>query len=376
MREVDEEILAREYDEAEGHPDIWLRERLGVSCSNVNTLAEEVLADFDEHRFGIGWWAPEPGTRRRILIADCLYQAIAGLHDNLVEAKLHLLELADCHEQLNCVMENAVSGNPRNGVRVKHPRPRRPLDQLPKRFATLHVVGITRALNSVLDCMAAAIVGIAGVPTPIQGAGYGGVLRYLRDPRNNLHPAQQELREAILRHERNAGPDGWCKWVRAFRNMAVHRGRRLVVSHLVQRTPLLLDARGAVIVRADTVPVLPSEPGWSDIQAMLGSRDAQLSEPAETTLGGAMTAIRHLANQTAADLVTLWKHRRKNPGLLRQPRAQWPDVRSRPTSFEGFAPGTAPSTMDTMTGHDSVLVRFKAAALDDANRHRWDTEFD
>ena len=43
-------------------------------------------------------------------------------------------------------------------------------------MSTLHVVGSLRALNSVLDCLAAGIVGISALPLDIQRAGFGAVI--------------------------------------------------------------------------------------------------------------------------------------------------------------------------------------------------------
>jgi hypothetical protein len=102
-------LLSEPYPDRDDHPDRWLADRLGVRLPNADALASEMLGDLDTNVFGIGWWAPALGTRRRIYVADCLYQAISSVGANLVEAKLHLLELADASEGQNRVMANSVS---------------------------------------------------------------------------------------------------------------------------------------------------------------------------------------------------------------------------------------------------------------------------
>ena len=51
--------------------------------------------DLDERVFGVGWWAPHPGTSRRILISDHLFTCVRCVEANLIEARLHLIEAMD-----------------------------------------------------------------------------------------------------------------------------------------------------------------------------------------------------------------------------------------------------------------------------------------
>lgn len=169
MLRDDLDRLSVNYEDRDDHPDEWLRDRLGVACPQSQELCREILADLDPKAFGIGWWAPHPGTARRILISDCLYQALSSVTSNLVEAKLHLLELRDWYDRQNQVMADAIVVDySTDSPRVRHPRPASAIDQLPGYMSTLHVVGCLRALNSVLDCLAAAVVGVAAFPLNIQ----------------------------------------------------------------------------------------------------------------------------------------------------------------------------------------------------------------
>jgi len=73
---------------------------LGVEIPAWDALEERIFADLAEDApYGIRWWAPHPGTSRRILISDQLYACTAGVSTNLVEAGIHLLELLDAIER-------------------------------------------------------------------------------------------------------------------------------------------------------------------------------------------------------------------------------------------------------------------------------------
>ena len=45
---------------------------------------DRILADPTDAPYGVGWWAPHPGTSRRILMSDLLYACTASVSTNLV----------------------------------------------------------------------------------------------------------------------------------------------------------------------------------------------------------------------------------------------------------------------------------------------------
>ena len=65
----------------------------------------------DRARLLLGWWAPYPGTSRRILISDHLYNCVRSVETNLVEARLHLIEAMDFWERESDFHARAVSMN-------------------------------------------------------------------------------------------------------------------------------------------------------------------------------------------------------------------------------------------------------------------------
>ena len=90
MTRADVERLGREY--AAGEPrDGRLARALQVEVPVWRQLTDDILEDLDEHVLGVGWWAPGPGTSRRILISDHLYNCARSVETTLIEARLHFL---------------------------------------------------------------------------------------------------------------------------------------------------------------------------------------------------------------------------------------------------------------------------------------------
>ena len=111
MRKEDNEKFQQPYAAAAPVDDRFA-DALGVSLPALRELHREVFADFDETAYGVGWWTSHSGTSRRILISDQLLMCIAGIEINLVEARLHLLELADFDEREDHVVAHAGEARP------------------------------------------------------------------------------------------------------------------------------------------------------------------------------------------------------------------------------------------------------------------------
>jgi hypothetical protein len=179
-----------------------------------------ILADLDPEQFGIGWWATQLRPKRRIFIGDCMYQAVASIDDNIVEAKLHLLQLQHWYDEESRQNADVIFADPDTGKpRVRVSPPTSAMDQLPSTMSTLHVVGSLQSLNTALDCLAGAIVGVCALPVDLQRASYGGVIAFLdgrvRPKPNEIH---SEFGRALSRRVANSGPAGWLGWMRQFRN--------------------------------------------------------------------------------------------------------------------------------------------------------------
>jgi hypothetical protein len=158
MRPTDLARLNAPYPEDTDPPEAAAMAALGIELPHWTTLETDIFADFTEQPpYGIGWWAPGPGTSRRILIADQLYCCTASVAGNMTEAALHWLEFLDAAERDSARFADAVqieNGRPT----ISAPRPRSPLDQLAPELVRVHYAGIVRALASALDCLAGVVI--------------------------------------------------------------------------------------------------------------------------------------------------------------------------------------------------------------------------
>ncbi len=326
--------------------------------------------------YGIAWWAPYPGTSRRILIGDQLYACMQSTRDNLIEAGLHWLEFLDCADRESDRLAYAV--NIENGeFVVKAPRRQSPLEDVGLELVRLHVAGMVRALAGALDCMAGSIIGVVALPTRILRADFGVVRSMLRKIAEKS-PGEGQVIQADFGKKLESlidasGASGWLDWALAFRNMLVHRGRRLEVGQFVPRQPMLYGPDGTPVPRVRVITHLPRDPGRSDVEVFLQPTESPvLTEDAEQTLGGLLKSTRELVDTIAGELLELWKWRKANPHKLPQPAAQWPNgVSTESTSFAGYAPGSFNYSPTMMMTHPVVVHRMRAAALDDKARPQW-----
>lgn len=376
MRREDEEALQQPYPETTPIPERFA-DRLGVVLPSVRELQREVFADFDDKAHGIGWWAPHPGTSRRILISDHLLMCVGSIETNLLEAQLHLLELRDFDEQEDRIIAHAVTHDHQGRPSIKMPARESASQDLPIYMAALHVAGFFRAVGSALDCLGAAIVGVLALPISILRADVDkavGALDKINAPSTDGEKAQAAFRADFATLVASAGPPGWLRWATDYRNMLVHRGRRLQLSLLGRRGAVLHGADGRPIMLARSIRQLAQDPGLSDVEALFSTAATApvLTEDATTTLDGIMTSARALGDATSAALVHVWKKRRAEPALLDQPKAQWRDGRSSSScGFAGYKPGSIPFNADALFSDDTFGRRLRTGALDTVGKKKW-----
>lgn len=379
MRTADIERLSRPYADDTDQPLAEPALELGVEIPKWKQLELAVLEDLSTQApYGIAWWAPHPGTSRRILISDQLYACTRSVLDNMVESALHLLEALDWSDRESDRLANVVSVE--NGkLVVKMPRPQNPLEALGNQMVRLHVAGAVRALAGALDCTAGTIIGVLALPTSILKADFG-VLRSLLKKVVATASTEGERVQAIFGAKfegliSSVGPEGWLEWALAFRNMLVHRGRRIELGQFVQRTPVLYGPEGQPVLRARRVTHLPRDPGRSDVEVFLdASSTPLLTESDDQTLYGLIESTKSFVEGIGQELGEVWNWRRTHPDSLPQPKRQWPDGPStESTGFSGYAPGSFKYSPSMMTTHPVVFKRMRASALDDEARSRWKT---
>lgn len=376
MRSEDLARLNNPYPEHVEPTDADARSAIGVKLPNWIALQYEIFADFTEHPpYGIGWWAPDPGTSRRILISDQLYCCLDSVVNNMIEASLHWLEYLDARDRDNARLAHAVKMTPAGPV-FDPPLPRNAFDQLCPDFIRIHQAGMIRSLASALDCLAGVIIGVAALPLSILKADFGRVraaLGNISGAANTGASMQARLNGQLEAALTAAGPDGWLDWTLDFRNMLVHRGRRIELGQLLPVEPVLLGPNGRPAPRARRASHLPRDPGRSDIEVLLDApSNTVLHEDGQRTLEAATGSTANLLETIAVHLLDLWQWRRNHSGELRQPVEQWkkgPSTQS--TGFSGYAPGSLPLDPSVGTLHPITARRIHAAALDDPARHQW-----
>ena len=380
MRPADIARLSQPYPDGPDKRTTGPTRALGVQTPNWEELERRIFSDFTtEQPYGIGWWAPHPGTSRRILISDQLYACTTSVSTNLIEAGVHWLELLDAGDREDTFQADViqiVDGQPQICARPRLT----PLESLGPDMVRLHQVGVARALSGALDCAAGTIIGVMALPLSILKADFIGVQRYFgrrRAATTEGETRQEQFAIQLTETIGRVGPAGWLDWVLNFRNMLVHRGRRIEMGQFVPREPVLCDASGRPIQRARVVTHLPLEPDRSDMDV---HREPELppvlTEDVRQTLEGSMRSVCALVEALGEQLAAAWAWRKEHPAKLSQPWAQWQDVGhtttpNRQPPFAGYAPGSYAYEPGLFVIHPGTATRLRAAALMDRQRHEW-----
>lgn len=345
---------------------------LRVVLPNLRRLEDAIFTDMRETSpHGISWWnqmAPD----RRILIGDQLYACAQSISENVVEARLHFLELLDWTDRENMRIGNAVNIET-GGVHGDSLRPRNALEVLARPLASLHVAGVIRALSSALDCLAGTIIGVVAVPENILKADFKSVRRTLRrtvgerDPnrRNAADRLKAEFSQMLEARIQASGPDGWVDWMLDYRNMLVHRGRRLQIGQYAAYPGTNRTSRHeAPALRA--VQHLPRDPARSDVEVHREGADPTalvLTEDARTTVNGLVESTVALVESVSSELLCVWSRRRLDPDTICQPDCQWGNTADS-NVFGGYQPEEFPAfDADVAMMNPLLARRLRAAAV-------------
>jgi hypothetical protein len=374
MTSADIERFSREY--AAGEPmEGRLARALQVDVPVWRELGNEILADLDEHVFGVRWWAPHPGTSRRILISDHLFGSVRSVESNLVEARLHLIEAMDFWERESDFHARAVSVTTDGRINLQLPERRCPLDELRPAMSMLHTVGFIRAVAGALDCFGASVVGVVALKTSLLRADLDSARRALAQVTGASagDRVQADFRAQLEALIEAVGPPGWFRWAVDLRNTLTHRGRRLQLSELRPIPSGLVHPDGRPVIRSHVIHQLPRDPGRSDVEMFLdGANPPVLTETAATTLLGVLQSTLRLTAEGGVLLLNLWRTRRGTPALLFQPIEQWPNAASSATAgFRGYAPDSVPYNPTQLRSDQVLIRRMTAASLGDAQRTAW-----
>jgi hypothetical protein len=369
MRALDRISLEARYEtDSLGHYEF--AEPLGVQLPRIQELHKIIFDSLDEKKYGIGWWETyaDLDFKRRILISDHLIQSLPAIQTNCIEAKLSALELYDYWDQQTHQIKDAVKVV--NGkVSFQYPERVTRLDDLHSYMADLHLKGFLSSVCSAIDCLAAVCVGVMGLQTSLVKIGYPSLLNHLRDNKDFAYanPKQKELLTVLESIEGEVGPNRWLTWLFDFRNMAMHRGRRITFNQIFPHPLSTIQKPMAM-----AVPMLVSNPAVSEMESLKDGVYEILSEKAEDTINDSLRFSIMFIEKVTAYLDAVWKERIDNPELIIQPKSQWKTIRSGShNSFSGYRPGTISTKMDSANVHPSHVKRMRAASLNGNDIKKW-----
>lgn len=347
--------------------------RLELDIPNTHALEHAIHEDLTEHSpYGIGWWLPDRTDLRaiRIFVGDCLAACSGSVSHHLITSRIHWLEFLDSSDQENRVFERTL---------LRKKPYKNSLDVLASEQPQASADALITSLSSALDCMAGVIVGVAALPIKIKTAGFQNSRSYLRDVNNRragdssadcASVPSLDLGDMINK----CGPPGWVEWMLHYRNMLIHRGRRILVNNPSAESVIL--APDEIPARWSVNPHLPNHPGLTEVEAFLTANDPSsllLTERAHVTLKGLSSSTIELVELIASRLLVIWKSRREQPEAMPQPLTrQWNAPTERDWSaFPGYDPGSDPVSPEALTLNPKFGKRLSAAALLDHQRTLW-----
>ncbi|MFC1540364.1 hypothetical protein ACFL41_02600, partial [Gemmatimonadota bacterium] len=313
------------------------------------------------------WWNSDLDDHRRILIGDHLLLCSSSVSTNLLEARLHLSELFDMWSREAHHKERMFDVDDDGNLVQSDDRTNILEALLWGKMGELHATGFIRAVASTLDCLASTIIGVLAIPMPILTADFRKLRRWsteLVTPSSDLEVIQMEYFALLESAIESAGPNEWVEWTIDYRDMAVHRARRLVTGQ-VGITSYILNQRGQKIPKAEVTKDFPNSPRMSDVEALRGPEPSfVLTESGEETVRGVMESLLYLLRESTPPLLDIWGNRRDEPDLHYQPKKQWPRIPSvEKRKFEGYSPGTEPFNPKAIFAGEGLSIRLKAAAL-------------
>lgn len=370
LRELKQDILdklGQPYSRNRQDHGRGLSVALGVDAPEVHVLEAEIRCDFDRTDGGITWWKGHLDGRHNSLMGPYLAQLVWSVQYNLLEAGVHLVESEDWAERESSQVSRGVVATADGLPSIAMPRPQCPADELPQPMVDLHRCGFVRSLASALDCMGGALAGVAGLKIELIRCGWNTALRAL-----SREQGLAELFASLNMRIREAGPEGWLAWTLSYRNMFVHRARRLEARQLRPRFSLY-GPRGERIFRTEVIHHLVRDPQLSEIQAW---RDPQragvLTEDAAHTLRGLRDTVVMFIRGAAEDLASLWQKRRQS-GLIAQPSEQWPSADNELGTFNGYVPGSVEFDPRLFAAFPTAVEALQAGqVLDDHRKNRWE----
>ena len=351
-------------------------EALGIPLPNLERLEMAVRKDLSINPpYRIWSWEDSVPTGHRIAISDQLYSCVESISANLIEAQLHWFEFLDWMERANELVSIYCPPRNRNALEILIPRSK-----------SMHEGDVIRSLCSSLDCLAGAIIVITALKMNVLKADFVGVRNKLKqiheskvDPPILNRSMQSSFANDFEKMIVSSGPKGWVDWMHCYRNMVVHRGRRLSCGQFIE------NGEGNALGQSGRfrwINHLPIDPHRSDFEDLSGQEPFEnsplkrslLEEDSQTTIKGLLESTINLVELTSASLFYIWTIRRNNPSQVVQPESQWTTAAAR-TQFSGYKPKEyeIPREGMSIVANPVLDTRLRAASLDDESRKQRET---
>ena len=376
MRREEIKLLEQPYNSEKEEIDRRFNSAIKADVPSAKKLVKEIFDDFDYNSFGISWWSSLP-TEERILISDYVFQCATGIEVNLAEAQLHYFEWLDATEKYNKRIVNVVSRDSHGRLVDKMPKSNAAIDDLPSKLQYMHICGFFRAIGSTLDCLGTTIIGVLALPCKKQDSLRKASIKSAQKSLIELidlgtagSKLQLDFRDFFEKVKTASGPKDWIEWADQYRNMYVHRGRRLLFTKYFSKKNLLYDSNELLIPRHESTIHLGKLPDRSDAEAFIKSEEVTLNEDAEITLSGIFKSCRELNENVCERLLSIWKNRRNNPSLLEQPQSQW-NNKMKDCDFIGYNPNAKKIDTKLMHSHPNILKRMRSASVFGSQRKFW-----
>lgn len=380
MKAFDDSKFDVEYREGPNGQFEGFESVIKADAPSASKMATEIYLDLDPEGHGISWWVgyKEFGEKRRIFVGDYLWQTAVSISTNLAEARLHILYLQEALEKSQEQVKRTIKVAPDGQTLTALPTKNTVRDELPSRLVGLHTAGLFRAMGSVLDCLAALMIGVVGIPTNVKRADFSRLLKRIDSivdtsklkAGDEIFDFRQKLNEILLK----SGPENWLSWIASYRNVIVHRARRTEFIMLLGKHSGIITPNGHPVVTASEIPLLVKDPENTDVEGWVKfSEGTLLSEKSMDTLQGSFQSVRNFCEEISTELLVIWKRRRENPNLIVQPNQQW-EVSDSSGSwfFKGFNSGSIALSADEIRSNGSTVHRMRSAAVDDKNFKKWE----
>lgn len=334
--------------------------QLGTETPGLTKLTEALWNSYSADSWGLQQFVAIADEEQRAVASDLVLSAVEGIEVNVYELALCEIDLA------------ALVGP--NGRTM--PGPETTVEELVN-LKRIHraITDFARAFGSTLDCLAAAAIGVLGLPGSLQRASGASLLRFpelTQTAPQTQHDAREKAAALFAEHaERD--PAGWLAWMLELRDAVVHRGHLTntwlnLPRHGGTQIAVASGTHPAYLTRVE--PHLRGKPWQPDMFSLSGpgtATDAMiwLPEPATRTIAEVKLRTVALVDALASMLAELLTINRADWQL---PERQWHLERTtgRPrtasaSQFGGFDPDYPAPTPTQMRVHPRSVARLELA---------------